>query len=295
MDAIINQFNVRQVMIFVFVVCVIITSLIFPSGWVAGIVLLLTLLALVIATLAVIDPRGNDRAWWLGFTMFGWGYMALASGLWWAWYMELPGGFRSWLPPNRPNLPTSAILDQLHPIFLRERGPGPSPVAIERLFAAPRDRAIHGKLVLPLALHLPNPSTPSLEQLARSIAETTKDRTAGLPEGIPIDFDPQGLLDADRSPATTVDLVQQEGVPLGRTLSLMLDQVTLIYYVRGGRLTITTNSKGSEEIGAFLRVGHCYFALAAGWFGANLCRWSFKRRKLFAARVAAKSRSVNRD
>jgi hypothetical protein len=272
------RFTMRQMMALVFAVCVVITSLIFPSGRVAGIVLLMTLLTLVVAALGVIYRRGNDRAWWLGLTLFGWGYMALASGIWWDWYMVPPGGFRSWKPPNRPNLPTSAILDQLHPIFLRDRGPGPFPVTIERLFAAPQDRAIHGKLALPLALNLPHPAHPSLEDLARSIAEATKDRAAGLPEGIPIDFDPQGLQDADRTPNTTVDFVKMEGVPLGQTLSLMLDQVTLIYYVRGGRLTMTCNSIGNEEIGAFLRVGHCYFAIAVGWFGATVCRWSFKGR-----------------
>jgi hypothetical protein len=269
-------FTLRQMMALVLAACVVITSLIFPSGWVAGVVLLVTLLALVGAALGVINRRRNDRACWLGFLLFAGAYMALASGLWWDWYMVPTGGFTTWKPPNRPNLPTSAILDQLHPIFLRDRGPSRSPVTIERLFASPQDRSIHGKLALPLALNLPYTAYPSLDQLAQSIAEATRDPAAGLPEGIPIDFDSQGLEEADTTPETPVNYVKREGVPIGQILSFLLDQVTLIYYVRGGRLTVTCKSLGNAEISAFLRVGHCYFAIAAGWFGAILCRWSCK-------------------
>ena len=153
---------------------------------------------------------------------------------------------------------------------------------LERLLAAPQDRAIHNKLALPLKLDLSSSPTPSLEQLAKSIAEATKDRAVGLPEGIPIDFDSEGLQEVDRGTFYPVNFVQVEGVPLGKALSLTLDQQILTYNVRGGRLTITALiSTVSEKIGAFLRVGHCYFAIATGWVGATICRWSLKRGKSF--------------
>lgn len=274
------HFRMRRMLVVVFAACVVITSLIFPSGWVAGTCLLLTLLALIVAVLGVIFRAGDDRAWWAGFAACGWGSMVLASSIWWDWYMVGTGGFRSWKPPDRPALPTTKLLDQLHPIFLRDRGPGPAPVALERWLAPSQDRAIHAKLASPLELDLPSPATPTLEQLARAIAEATRDPAAGLPGGIPIDLDRAALQEVDRGAFTAVDFVATEGVPLGRALTLMLDQQLLIYHVRGGRLTITAlGSTVSAEIGAFLRVGHCYVALAAGWLGATVCRWVLRRKR----------------
>ena len=66
----------------------------------AGAVLLLTLGAFALAVLAVVYRRGERRAFWLGFALFGWGYMALTAGAWWD------------RGADRPTLITSLILDE---------------------------------------------------------------------------------------------------------------------------------------------------------------------------------------
>ena len=57
--------------------------------------------------------------------------------------------------------------------------------------------------------------------------------------GIPIYVDPIGLQEAERSLNSTVQM-DLEGVPLGRTLQLMLAQLGLIYFVEDGMLYITS-------------------------------------------------------
>ncbi len=63
-------------------------------------------------------------------------------------------------------------------------------------------------------------------------------KAAGLPTGIPIYVDPQGLQDADQTmkSTSTIDL---EGIPLRTTLALLLRQLHLGYKVEGGVLLIT--------------------------------------------------------
>src|SRR4051794_21863807 len=64
----------------------------------AGIVLLLTLGLLVVSILGVIYRNGGRRAWWLGFGIFGWGYVALTLA--------------PWSKPEK--LPTRDLLDSLY-------------------------------------------------------------------------------------------------------------------------------------------------------------------------------------
>jgi hypothetical protein len=48
----------------------------------AGIVLLLTLGLLGVSILGVVYRREARRAWWVGFALFGWGYVALTLAPW---------------------------------------------------------------------------------------------------------------------------------------------------------------------------------------------------------------------
>ena len=52
-------------------------------------------------------------------------------------------------------------------------------------------------------------------------------------QGIPIYVDPVGLQEAEKSMKSTVRNMDLEGVPLRRTLQLLLDQIDLAYFVRG--------------------------------------------------------------
>jgi hypothetical protein len=67
----------------------------------AGTLALLTLGLLGVAVLGVIYERGRDRAWWLGYALFGGGYLVVTFA---PWVVE---GFQ-------PKLPTSKLLGYVH-------------------------------------------------------------------------------------------------------------------------------------------------------------------------------------
>jgi hypothetical protein len=52
------------------------------DNW-AGVMLLLTCGTLALAIVGVVCRTEGERAWWLGFALFGWGYLALAF---WSWH-----------------------------------------------------------------------------------------------------------------------------------------------------------------------------------------------------------------
>src|SRR5262249_29168198 len=53
-----------------------------PSETWAVVILLSTCGALALAVVGVVSRVGTERAWWLGFALFGWGYLTLAF---WSW------------------------------------------------------------------------------------------------------------------------------------------------------------------------------------------------------------------
>jgi hypothetical protein len=70
------------------------------EAW-AGLMLLLTLGALGVSVLGVVHREGEERAWWLGFALFGSGYALLAFGPWFA-------------EEVRPALGTTLLLNYVH-------------------------------------------------------------------------------------------------------------------------------------------------------------------------------------
>jgi len=112
-----------------------------------------------------------------------------------------------------------------------------------------KTKAILAKLNERIAMNFPN-DTP-LSDVQRYIEQSTQDEAAGLPTGIPIYVDPQGLQDADKTMASTV-AINLEGIPLRTTLRLLLRQLNLTYTVKDGLLTITSSS--SEDQPTEIRV-----------------------------------------
>ncbi len=86
---------------------------------------------------------------------------------------------------------------------------------------------------------------PARPTSRRYIEHATQDEAAGLPTGIPIYVDPQGLQDADKTMASTV-AINLEGMPLRTTLRLLLRQLNLTYTVKDGLLTITSSSSDDQ-------------------------------------------------
>jgi RNA polymerase sigma factor (sigma-70 family) len=100
---------------------------------------------------------------------------------------------------------------------------------------SPGSAAIRLKLDERIAMSFPN-DTP-LGDVKRYIEQATQDHGAGLPNGIPIYVDPQGLQDTDKTMASTVS-INLEGIPLRTTLELALRQLGLTYRVKDGLLII---------------------------------------------------------
>jgi RNA polymerase sigma factor (sigma-70 family) len=86
-----------------------------------------------------------------------------------------------------------------------------------------------------------------LEDVLKYIKQSTT--SPEFPSGIPIYVDPVGLQEAEKSMTSTVRNMDLEGVPLRRTLQLLLKQIDLIYFVDDGLLCIT--SSDSESGGTF--------------------------------------------
>jgi hypothetical protein len=95
------RFTIAGLMGLVVVVAVGVAALRYASELWAGILLLLTLGVLGASVLAFHEREGARRAWWRGFALFGWGYVALTMGPW------ATGAIA-------PRLPTTMGLDVLY-------------------------------------------------------------------------------------------------------------------------------------------------------------------------------------
>jgi hypothetical protein len=88
------RFPIAGLMLAVLVVAVALAALRNASETWAGVMFLITCGVLSLAIVGVVCRDGPQRAWWLGFALFGWGYLVLA--LW-----------------STVNLPTMALLDAI--------------------------------------------------------------------------------------------------------------------------------------------------------------------------------------
>jgi RNA polymerase sigma factor (sigma-70 family) len=99
----------------------------------------------------------------------------------------------------------------------------------------PKSQQILAKLDEPISMSF-SEETP-LEDVIKYVKQATTTKTYS---GIPIYLDPLGLQDANKSMTSTVRNLDLEGVPLRRTLQLLLQQLDLIYFVDDGLLYITS-------------------------------------------------------
>jgi hypothetical protein len=101
----------------------------------------------------------------------------------------------------------------------------------------PKSQQILAKLDEPVSMSF-NAETP-LEDVLKYVRQATTSKTYS---GIPIYVDPLGLQEAEKNMTSTVRNMDLEGVPLRRTLQLLLQQLDLIYFVDDGLLYITSAS-----------------------------------------------------
>ncbi|MFM1801993.1 MAG: hypothetical protein RJA81_1345 [Planctomycetota bacterium] len=110
----------------------------------------------------------------------------------------------------------------------------------------PQTQNILNKLDLPLSMPYPN-ETP-LEDVLKYITQQTQGPNDN---GLQIHVDPIGLEDASATMQSTVR-ISLEGVPLKRSLKIILDQLDLTYTVQDGLLFISW--KGAEDLPTDRRV-----------------------------------------
>lgn len=106
----------------------------------------------------------------------------------------------------------------------------------DRPEADPKSKAIRDALDRPVTI--PFPDKTSLEDVIKYIRKATQ--SPDLPDGIPIHVDPTGLREAEVTMESKVSL-RSEGVPLKRSLGLILKQVGLSYTIKDGLLMIDTS------------------------------------------------------
>jgi len=93
------RFSIAGLMGAVLIVAVGLAALRSASDTWAGVIFLSTCGVLALAVVGILCRREAERAWWLGFALFGWGYMALAF-----WPSDIP---------RVPRLPTMTLLEWL--------------------------------------------------------------------------------------------------------------------------------------------------------------------------------------
>ena len=85
-----------------------------------------------------------------------------------------------------------------------------------------------------------------LEDVLKYIKQVTTTKTY---KGIPVYVDPVGLQEAEKSMTSTVHGLDLEGIPLRRTLQLLLSQIDLVYFVEDGILYITAAGGEKNSLG----------------------------------------------
>jgi RNA polymerase sigma factor (sigma-70 family) len=106
----------------------------------------------------------------------------------------------------------------------------------------PKSRQVIAKLEEPISMSFAS-ETP-LDDVLKYIKQATTTPTFA---GIPIYVDPLGLQEAERSLNSTVQ-IDLEGIPLRRTLQLVLTQLGLAYFVEDGMIVITSEDSAFEGL-----------------------------------------------
>lgn len=110
-----------------------------------------------------------------------------------------------------------------------------------------RHRAILDMLETKLTMNFPN-ETP-LEDVLKYIKSNTEDPKNGLQAGLPIYFDPLPVEGEKRETLQSPVVIDLEGIPLRRTLALVLRQLGLTYCVADGLIVVS--SPGIDDAALF--------------------------------------------
>jgi RNA polymerase sigma factor (sigma-70 family) len=129
-----------------------------------------------------------------------------------------------------------------------EHRPEQGPAQREGRSPDPDSRRVLAKLDERISMQFTT-ETP-LEDVLKYIKQATK--SPEFHDGLPIYVDPIGLQVAEKSMSSTVRNMDLEGVPLRRTLQLLLKQIDLVYFVEDGILCITSDEE-EGKLGPVMR------------------------------------------
>lgn len=215
-----------------------------------GATLLLTWMLVGVAILGAIYSTGLCRARWLGAALFGAGYLLLTFDL----------SSESDYSPTWSHRAIDNAIRWLWPAIVpREVVTPPSSPQI----SAANER-IRKKLELPVPMEFPG-ETP-LEEVLKHIKTATEENGDA---GLPIYVDVIGLQEAEKSLQSTVR-IEVTGVPLKRTLDVLLHPIGLTYEIDEGLLKITSQSTDDRPMveDPIMPVCHCLLALVVAGIGA---------------------------
>ena len=223
-------------------------------GPTAALALLGTGAVFALGLVVAVSSEGNRRAGWLGFALFGAGYLTVVFG---------PES----LPATWPRIVGDQLINAIASVL---------PYAAESDFTDPVDlfdlANKRVQAVLDRRVFLQVEGEMTLEEFLKAVR-----RVAVGPDGqpIPIHVDPQGLRDADKTMASTL-VVDCDGVRLRTALRFALGQLFLTYNIIEGVVFITASSSdGSEPLGTTLPihvVGHCVLGLMTATLGGLVAR-----------------------
>ena len=223
-------------------------------GPTAALALLGTGAVFALGLVVAVSSQGNRRAGWLGFALFGAGYLTVVFG---------PES----LPATWPRVVGDQFINAVASVLPHSAGSD---------FTDPADifdlanKRVQAVLDRPVFLHIEGEMT--LEEFLKAVRAV-----AVGPEGqpIPIHVDPQGLRDADKTMASTLS-VDCDGVRLRTALRFALHQLFLTYDIIDGVVFITSlSSDDSEPLGTTLPihvVGHCVLGLLTAALGGLIAR-----------------------
>ena len=205
-------------------------------------------LGLVVA----VSSQGNRRAGWLGFALFGAGYLTLVFG---------PES----LPVTWPRLIGDQLINAVASVLPHSAG---SEISDPSDPFALANRQVQAVLDRPAVLNIQG--EVSLDEFVQAVR-----RVAICPDGrpIPIHVDPQGLQDADKTLDSHL-MVDIDGVRLRTALRFALRQLYLTVHVVDGVLLVTS-LEVSEPLGTTLPihvVGHCILGLLTAVLGGLVAR-----------------------
>jgi RNA polymerase sigma factor (sigma-70 family) len=151
-----------------------------------------------------------------------------------------PSGSKAYDTTSASGAASEAAEAALQPGQGRGGGAAPrrsAPTAVDdEVGQDPKSKIILAKLDEPISMAFQE-ETP-LEDVLKYLAQATV--SPELPKGMPIYVDPVGLSEADRNMTSTVRNINLEGIPLRRTLQLVMKQLDLGYFVVDGMLYITS-------------------------------------------------------